>query len=452
MSRLVIRGGEIASAGRITRADLIIEGGAVLGTAPAGVDVPGAQTIEADGLIVLPGLVDVHCHLRDFRQAHKEDFTSGTAAAAAGGFTSVVAQPNTDPPMDSPEALDSARATAGGRAFVDFGLAALAAPSTAAVMTSLREHGALIVEVMRADAMPDWLVREPAALFSLLESAAAAAVPVAVCASEQGLIDLFAARARASGASDVKAFLNARPAVVEDAGISVVLALARAVRSRLLVRQVTTAAAVDRLREAKAAGAPGLWAEVNPHHLVLTDSDAEALGPWGKVIPPLRGRDDIAALWTALRDGTVDLVGTDHAPHAALERTATDFWSIPAGFPALETTLPLFATAVADGLTDFPSIARWLSEAPARFLGLYPRKGILLPGSDADVVLVDPHSEWPIVSATLFTRAGWTPFEGRRVHGRVVMTLLRGVPVYREGSMCVDPGYGRFLYPPAALS
>lgn len=375
---LVVRGGRLAGPAGLFAADLAVAGGRVAGVLEPGRGRAGTE-LDARGLVVLPGLIDLHAHLRDPGQTWKEDTASGTAAAAAGGFTTVVAQPNTDPPLTEPAALAAAQAIAVASALVDVGFSALVTRDNWTRLDELRLAGAWCLDLVDTD-------------LDLAAAALACGLPAAFY--------VWAPQSEAAGAARIAA-------------------LARGMGTRAILRQISSGATIEAL-----AGPlrQAVWLEVNPHHL--------ALGPEAgvRVLPPLVGALDRAALWRRF-----DYVATDHAPHAADERAAG-----ASGLPGLETAL----SVLLDLGAGWDEVVCWLARRPARILGRFPRKGSLRPGADADFVLVDPSASWVVDESRLFTRARFSPFAGRRLPGRVVATHVRGRCVYREGTIVGAGGAG----------
>jgi dihydroorotase len=379
----------------------------------------GERVVVADGALLLPGAVDAHVHFREPGFAHKETWATGSHSAAAGGVTTVVDQPNTDPPTTTGTAFD-AKARLARASVVDYGLNGGVTPDW--------EPGALfdrplcaLGEVFLADSTGEMGVDE-ATFRDALERAAAHDVLVTVHAEDAALFD-----ERARSRSDPDAWSAYRTAEAEVAAVERALELADAVGARVHVAHTSTPAAVDLV------AATDHTCEATPHHLLLDRSDLDDLGTFGRMNPPLRSPDRRAGLYDRLVDGAVDVVATDHAPHTRAEK-ATDVWSAPSGVPGVETMVPLLLARARDA-DDPLSVARVrevTARAPADLLGL-PRKGRVEPGADADLALYDRGAE-PVRGAALHSRCGWTPFEG--APGVVPsLTLLRGAVAYERGDV-----------------
>lgn len=428
----------------VIAAQIGIRNGRIAALVAPGESVTAGEVVDAVGLAVIPGAVDVHTHLRDPGYDHKEDFASGTAAAAAGGWTTVIAQPNTNPPLTDVAAFREAVAIGTRKALVDFGVAAMATPGNVEELPALRAAGATLFEVAMADVPPDWRVDSLADFARVLDVGRSTGTLVAVYATDSSLVEAHTRSVIASGRTDALAPTAARPGYAEAAAVAAVLEVARGVGAAVHIRQVSTAAGA----EAVARGKSGLdaTAEVNPHHLFLTTREAAELGPWGRVLPPLRDAVDRDRLWAALADGTIDFISTDHAPHAAAEKEAgaRDIWKSAPGLPALETTVPLLLDRVAAGEITIEQLSLWTAARPARRVGLYPRKGCIWPGADADLVLVDAGAAHVVDPNRFQGKARWSPLAGRRLRGKIVATWVRGELVYRDDHI-VARGTGRFL-------
>jgi dihydroorotase (multifunctional complex type) len=460
---LVVRSRRIRTPDGWVDGAIVVRGGRVEGVvSPA--DEPGdaAARIDAADRIVLPGLVDTHAHFRDPGFTHKEDWTTGSMAAAAGGYTTVLDMPNVDPPTSDAETLAAHLANAGRKSVVDFG------HNTAATIpdniAGLAEAGATAFKVfMMSDVgrsyphMPGIAVDDHATLFRICEEVAKTGRPLFVHAWDQRLYELFVERGIAEWGRDFRSYARAGrmgEGIVWDSGIATMLQLQRATGVRLHVLHLMTIGGLELIRAAKAAGR-AVTAEVNPHSLFVANAWAniERLGPYAlHMWVPDHHAD---ALWAAVApdDGVIDVVGSDHAPHTReeKERGWTDMYAAPGGSPSLQHVLSLFLTAAHEGRLSLDRVVELCAAAPARLVNLYPRKGAIAPGSDADFVVVDLEREATISAAStttpFYSKCGWTNLEGRTVKGVPVMTILRGRVIADDGVVTAEPGTGRPVTP-----
>jgi carbamoyl-phosphate synthase / aspartate carbamoyltransferase / dihydroorotase len=347
--------------------------------------------------ITLPGLVDVHTHMRDPGQTHKEDWSTGTAAALAGGFTTVLAMPNTDPPVVDAASLDAACSAARVGARIDYGLFAGGTEANAAVVAALAPNVAGL-KLYLDHTFGDLRLKRLDAWLRHLEA----------------------------WPRDRSVTVHA-----EGASLAAVMLMARLLERPVHACHVSRRDEIELIRRAKDAGVP-ITCEVAPHHLVLTADDVGGMGGMATVRPPLGGVDDVAALWEHLE--AIDCFATDHAPHTVAEKAAAD---PPPGFPGLETALPLLLGAVHDGFLELDDVVTRLDENPRRIYGL--------PAQADTRVEVDVDERWVARGTDMKSRCGWTPFEGMEMRGRVRSVTVRGVEVYRDGEVLAAPGDGRAI-------
>ena len=423
---ILLTGGEIVTATSVEPADILIDGEIIAAVGPH-LDVPAdVPRIDISGLTVLPGLIDAHTHLREPGATHKEDFTSGTRAALAGGVTTVFAMPNTDPPITDRATFEQAASLAASKAVCDVGLYIGAMHDNAAEAAALSDR-AIGLKMYMGSSTGSLLVDKFASQFAHF-----AAYPhdriLAVHAEDEQAVQYYVAQG------------EHRPPICAALAVARAIALAEQTDRRLHVCHVSTPYELQLIRDAKERGAR-ITAEVCPHHLFLSTADRARLGPYGKVNPPLRSPESVAALWDLL--SVADTVGTDHAPHTRPEK---DGAQPPSGMPGLEAMLPLLLTAVHDGHLTLPNVVRLTASRPAELFAL-SGKGRVAPGFSADLALVDLTEAWTLTKGDLFTRCGWSPYEGRSLRGRVKQTYLRGQLAYNGGDVLVDPGYGRLIAP-----
>ncbi len=448
-AELAIRGGTVWSPEGGRRADLYLASGRVL--AVGGPPRPAATSIDAAGLWVMPGIVDGHVHIPDPVRSDREDFASGTAAAASNGTTFLLEHHHSDPVLDE-EALSRKSRYLSGRLHIDVGLIGAVHPGNVPSLRALWEGGAYAFKLFTCALHGAPAVTGEALRRALSEVASFDGLVLTHCEDEE-MTASAERRLRRSGATGGEALLDWRTLEAELAAAGAMGEALRSSGARAVIAHASHPAVVESLRAAREGGAR-LLIESCPHYLWLTDADVRARGPWAKCTPPARSEEARAALWRQVAAREVDLISADHAPTTIEEKRAgeSDIWECPFGLPGLETTLSAMLTGVAEGLVGMPAVVALMCEGPARAYGLYPRKGALLPGSDGDVVLVDPGRQRTVRRGEVLTKAGWSAFEGRRLTGRAVRTLVRGVTVYEEGALPAGPGHGRYLPRPGSAA
>jgi dihydroorotase len=402
--------------------DVLLVDGQVEAVGP-GLDAPdGARVLELAGKVVTPGLIDVHVHLREPGQEHKETIASGARAAAAGGFAAVVAMPNTDPPIDSPAAVGYVLA-AGMRA------GAARVYPTGAISIGLRgERMAGMGEMVEAGAVAvtddGHPVMDSGLMRLALEYARGFDIPVADHPEDLGLSR---GGHMNEGLVSSRMGVRGKPNASEDVHIVRDLLVAEFTGGHLHLQHVSTAFGVDAIRQAKARGVH-VTAEATPHHLLLTDTAVDGYRTEAKMNPPLRSERDRLAVLEGLRDGTLDVVATDHAPHHYDEKEQA-FDDAPNGIVGLETAVGLMLTHIlGEGVLDLSTLVERMSCQPARAFRL--PGGSLRPGSPADVTVLDLEMGWTVDRDAFRSRSHNTPFHGWELRGRAVQTIVGGAVVY----------------------
>jgi len=447
---LIVAGGTIVASSGRRRGDIGIKDGRIVSI---GDQVSAAaDVIDATGLLVLPGGVDTHVHLMDPGSTDREDFPSGTRAAAAAGVTTIIEHSHGHP-VRTAEDLRMKAEYLRGRSNVDFALAVHAwpgyqvAPVWAAGAAFFKVFTCTTHGVPGHDA--GGLQRH------LLATAAVGAVSLIHC-EDESLTESAEAALREEERRDGGLIPQWRSREAEEIAAMTTAMLVRQTGARASIAHVSNPGVADYLAGERARGAQ-LMAETCPQYLLLREQEVLDHGAFRKFTPPVRARHaaDEADMWRALRDRRLTHVSSDHAPSTAAQKTSGDIWDVHFGLPGIDTTLSLLLDAAARELLAYEDIARLYSETPARLYGLWPRKGAVAPGFDADLALVDPSAHRTLRSTEVFSKAGWTPYDGRPVTGRVVRTLLRGTPIAVDGRP-VDDRAGRFLpgagHPAAAVT
>ena len=404
------------------------------------------ETLDASGLHVLPGAIDVHVHFRDPGYPHKEDWASGTAAAAFGGVTTVFDMPNTIPATGTADILAAKHRIAAEKAHVDFGLYGLLGEDTIANVPALIEGGVIGFKLYMGNTFGKIPSPSTGGMLEAFEVVAPTGKRIGLHAETNSIMERRQTRLTAAGRTDPLAHLASRPAVVAVEAVSRACILSEWTGARIHILHISSADELRPLREAKARGVE-VTGETCPQYLMLSADDYARFAGIIRVNPPVREKSNQDPLWAALLDGTVDMIATDHAPHTPEEKTRNDIWSVDCGFPGVETQMPAMLTAVNAGRMSISDYVRWSSFNPARQWGLYPRKGAIQPGSDADIAVVDLGRSWTIDDAKTQSRSKISPWHGRAVTGLPLHTLVRGRFVMRDRTLMPDArGWGRSVH------
>lgn len=426
---ILLRGGRVIDPARNFDevADVLLAEGAVVGVGRDIAPPDGTEVIDVAGLVVSPGLIDVHVHLREPGGEHKETIATGARAAAAGGFTAVCAMPNTDPPIDDPASVGFVLAE--GRRVGAARVYPVGAISVGLEGERLTEIGELVGAGAVAITDDGHPVSDAGLMRLALEYAQTFDIPVAVHEEE---LALSRGGSMNEGIVSTRLGLTGIPNAAEDVMIARDLILAELTGGRLHIQHVSTRRGVEMIRDAKARGVR-VTAEATPHHFTLTD---EAVGDYrtdAKMNPPLRSAEDREAVRQGVADGTLDVIATDHAPHHYDEKEQA-FEDAPFGIVGLETALGLTVTELVEkGVLTLPQMIERMSLAPARAMGL--PGGILAEGSPADVTVFDPAAEWTVDPERFVSKSRNTPFAGWTLRGCAVLTIVGGRIVHdgREG-------------------
>src|SRR4051794_10235733 len=435
---------------------VVVCGERIAALAPADAVPAARETRDVGDWPVLPGLVDTHSHLRDPGYTHKEDWETGTRAAAAGGVTTVLDMPNVEPPPNTVERFRAHRANAASKSLVDFGHNV--AGTIPEEIPGLAAAGATTFKVfMLADIgrdyphMPGIAVDDHAALLRICEAIVPTGRALMVHAHDHAIYELFVHRAWEREGRDFRSYARAYregDGLVLDSGFATMLALQRATGVRLHLLHMSTIGGWAMVRAARADGR-AVTGEVNPFHLFVVNQweNVERFGPYclGMWVP----EHHAAAIWEAIADGTADVVGSDHTPHTREEKEPgwEDMFATPGGSPTVQHYLSLLLTAVNEGRLSLERLVALCATNPSKLVGYYPRKGVIAPGADADLVVVDLERRETITAASSYYKCGWTVLEGREVRGVPVLTILRGRVIAEEGKVLAEPGSGRFQLP-----
>lgn len=427
---ILLKGGRVIdpASGFDGVADILVRDGRIAAIAPH-IDVGDVPCCDVSGKMVVPGLIDMHVHLREPGLEAKEDIYSGTRAAAAGGFTTVLCMPNTQPVLDTAVAVRGLQRQACQDGAVRVQVAG--ALTKGQEGRELAEIGDMAQAGIKAASDDGHFVANAQVMRTGLEYAAMFGLPVIAHCEETTLAQDGLMH---EGVVSVALGLRGRPAVAEEIAVARDIMLAEYTGAHLHIAHVSTAGAVELIRAAKQRGVP-VTAEVTPHHLALTDAAVRDFSSVTKVNPPLRSEEHVVAVRQALQEGVIDVIATDHAPHTWEEKD-TVYRDAPSGFPGLETAVGVVLTQLYHtGLMTLLDIIACLTVRPARILGL--AAGTLAVGSPADITVIDPEFQWTVEPGRFYSKCKLSPWTGQTLRGKAVMCLIDGRVVMQDGEVLV---------------
>ena len=453
---VVIRGGTVVTEDGVQLADVAVTSGRIAALLTPGTETAASEVIEVNGLHVLPGAVDIHFHVRAPAYPERGTVSSETKAAAAGGVTTLFEMPISKPCCATPEVFRSRRDLFAEQAYVDFAL--YGAPGTLDPLNvaGMVEEGAIGFKIFmteapkgRDDEFIGLCLPQEGPLLEALHLVADSGLVTSVHAESSPLLKYFTDKLLKTGRNDPSTHGESRPPVVEALAIAKLLTLNQQAGASLHVAHVTSRMAVDTIRMFQEKGM-NVTAETCPQYLLFTEAELAKFGSYAKINPPLRTMDDQEALWEALKDGTLSSVATDHSPFTVeeKEKARTDIWAAPPGAPGIEELVPGMLNAVANGRLSIQQAVPLMSTNGAKRFGLYPRKGVIAVGADADFAIVDLNSETVIRKEELYTQArlGDHLYDGMTFQGKIDRTILAGRTIF-DGKIVGQPGQGKFLPP-----
>ena len=456
MLDIAIKGATVINAtGRLV-ADVGIEHDRVALVAQPGSLPPARQEINADGLLLLPGIIDIHFHIRAPGHPERATFASETRAAAAGGVTTLLEMPICIPGCARRTILEDRKALALTESYVNIGFYGAPGLLDQGEILGMAEAGACGFKVFthatpkgREDEFLGICIENEAEIYQALEMTKATGLLTSFHAENQPLIDLFAQRIQATGRVDPLAFVESRPPVVEAMSVAQLTALCQGTGARVHIAHVSCAAALQALQAGQALGLP-MTGETCPHYLFFTADDMAKHGPFAMIKPPLRTQADQQALWAGLFDDSLLAITTDHSPFtlAEKERGIENIWQGAIGAPGVEALVSGVLTEALRGHITVEQAVGWLCSKPAALFN-FPGKGHIQVGADADLVLYDPAPTYLLDSAHWLTKAKAINrlYQGRAVQGAVKTTIVNGQIVFDQGQIVIDRGHGRFVRP-----
>jgi len=432
---LAIEGGEVVTPQFRERLNVYIAGGKV--AAITNERQSARESVDASGLLVMPGMVDAHVHFMDPGDPTREDFPTGTAAAARAGVTTVIEHTHGAPVISAGDLVEK-RDYLRTRSRVNYALAAHAWPDRLDEVSGVWREGAAYIKAFTCTThgVPGF---DAAHLHELFVNISQEDAVCLVHCEDESLTSAAERTLHEAGRVDGGVIPAWRNPEAELTALAIARVLADSTGARVVAAHVSHPAALE--------AADALTVETCPQYLTLLEEEVIERGPFRKFTPPARARSasDLEAMWQALRDGAVDYVSSDHAPSTSEQKRAGSIWDVHFGLPGVDTTLPILLDGAHAGRISYERLVSLYSESPARIYGLWPAKGRLEPGADADLVLVDPSAEWNVTDDAILSKAGWSPFSGRKIVGRAVRTYLNGELVASDENVLAEPGAGKFL-------
>lgn len=405
-------------------------------------NMPSADVkINLKGLLVLPGLIDAHVHLRDEGKTLKEDFLSGTSAAAVGGFTTVLDMPNNEPVTMSHETLKNRMETAEKRIIVNVGFFSEFPPDKSEITNILRE-GAIGFKLFLANRVGGLDITNDNAISEAFEQVRRHQAIVGVHAEDCQLLEASIVRLKRDGKNDIEAYLEAHSEAVESVAIKRMTRIVRRIGNKLHFCHVSTRPGLTEICRAKRVNA--VTCETTPHNLFLTTESWKSTSFRAVTMPPARDEHTRAVLWQGINEGSIDIIGSDHAPHTLQEKESESIWNVKTGIPGLETTLPLLLTSVNKRQLLIADVVRLMSRRPAEIFCLHG-KGTISEGSSADLTVVNLKKRHKIDVSKFHSKAKFSPFDGWPVEGIAVKTFVNGNLVMDNGEIVTKEGSGQIV-------
>jgi allantoinase len=453
----ILSNGNVVTETGIQPLDVGISGGRITALLARGTPAEAQERIDAADQLVLPGAIDIHWHCRAPAYPERGDFATETRAAAAGGVTTVFEMPISKPCCATGDIFRARKALAQENVYVNFGLYAAPGLLRRDMIDDMVNEGAIGFKIFmttapagRYDEFEGLCLPEIPDLYRALHLVADTGLVCSVHAETEPLIQWHTAQLKDAGRNDIASHGESRPPHVEASAIATLLTLNDGVGANLHIAHVSSRHALDTVRRFQQSGVQ-VTAETCPHYLFFTEADLARVGPYAKVNPPLRQPEDQAALWDGLHDGSLMAVTTDHSPFTVeeKERARTDIWRTPPGAPGVEELVPGMMDAALRGQISMEHAVRLISTNGAKRFGIYPRKGLIAVGADADLVVYDPRATTTIHPDMLFSQAKECDrlYAGKTFQGRVRRTLVSGRTVFLDGTITGQPGWGQFVRP-----
>ena len=455
----IIKNGTIVTAEDMFKGHIYVKDGKIAAITSEDFGGDANEITDASGLYVLPGLIDTHVHSRDGGAPEKEDFFHSTQAAAAGGLTTIFEMPNAIPAVINVKNMKEQLDNLTPKAHVDFAMWGLCLGDLNKYdLLPLKEAGVIGFKFFWGYAINSETYQlvynyDPSAtniipplkdgeVYEIFEKVAETGKIISIHAENADLMETLTNRVKKAGDLTYEGLLNARPNLAEETIVQTAISFAKNTNAKLHILHASAKETVDLVEQAQKAGYP-ITAETCPHYLFVNNDDYEKIGPMMKVYPPIRHKEDQEKLWEGINENIISLVCSDHAPHTAEQKDGA-LWDIPSGMCGVETLAPLMIDSVNKGKITIHQLVSLLSENPSKLFGLYPQKGSLQVGTDADITLVDMNKKHTIRKEELHSVSKITAFDGFEIEGMPVGTIVRGKTVMKNGEIVSKP-FGKFI-------
>lgn len=442
---LVVKNGTIATPQETFSGGVAIDEGKIVALGASSAMPAADRTIDATGLFVLPGVIDGHVHFREPGFEYKEDLHTGTTAAAAGGVTTILDMPNVNPPTADASSFNLKLGLAKQKAVVDFGIFGVVMPTNVDKIQELASLGAIGYKIFMGETVGNLPSPDDWELVLAFKEIAKTGLRVGVHAENRAITTHLVNQFKAQGRMDPLAHLESRPSISEAEAMTRAITFTRPYGTKLHIFHMSSEEGVQIMQEAKERGLP-VTAETCPHYLLVDGQTIQKLGAMLKMNPPVRSGGHAKALWSGLKTGAVDMIATDHSPHTKEEKSRPSIWEAIAGWPGVETSVPLILNEVNKGTLSINELTKYMSENPAKVWGMYPQKGSLAVGSDGDLTVVDLKATATIKAEKLHSKNKLTPFDGWTVKGQPVYSIVGGRVAMERGDVHED-GRGKFITP-----
>lgn len=443
---LIIKNVNAVLENEIKKSDIAVKGERTAGIYESGSQTDAAHIIDGSGKYLFPGGIDTHSHFFEPGPTYREDFYHGTQAAAMGGFTTVMDMPNTDPPVDNDEHFQMKKKKFSENGHVDFVIWGAALPGKLDHIPRLKQLGAVAFKAFTSYAGESYPYSKTIDILEGMEKVKSAGGIYAVHAENENIIA--ALRKRYAGSTwSLEMHERSRPWYAELAAVGEVALLSRITGCPLHICHMSIPEGVELINEMREKGAD-ITIETCPHYLLLDYKSFSNAGTFAEVNPPLRSRERVDRMWKYVADGSLDYMGTDHAPYTYEDKNPANLWDAPGGGPNIDIAIPMvLEEAIKKRGLNYIQMAKFISTNAAKRFGLYPKKGVIKIGSDADFVLIDMNREWSYSRKNCLSKTKETgfPYEGRKIGCYVEATILRGKVIYQNGKITVDAGYGKFI-------